>query len=744
MSTTPGEMALPEQAPRTLQEKIEQVQQQKALLLQLRTMGDPQLMKQAAVLQEQYHARDMAELGADVYRSAAHERPSPGLGWIRVSEYPELLKERLGVDWSEQQIEDYLQPRNSDFRAEIYLPDPLVYGTDVKPVISYKGSNGPVAIPDGKGDIQLRESALEDWIENARQGIGLESNHADRGMKLATALQRDFHGAFEFAGHSKGAVGASAGARLTGMSAYIFNGAGLHPNTVRRYATQHHLHVVDTEHIIHSYHVKGEVLHDTQAGVHDMDAVTRAQVGLAARQLGELAHLKDVHAITRKGLAQLLPYDPKMQTDALALIDYLGAHSGAQSLENMPLPAGATQIELPAKMRDARNHLIDRPAQPTLGDIGADAGPLMDIVSGTLAGGVIGKRYGDRIAADGRAFEHGAQWVGKATLQTMQIYGYVLNAGVQGHGRLVAGTIHYGGTTVASMRELKGQAQATMGRGQGSLAQLSAALDGVVLRAGSHIPGFEGWKELADQKAHAAATYAGQKQSEATQELREAHQGADYLRQRANQYSARAIRASTATGEALQRDAQQAGVLINQDYLAIGASVREVTDRVPEASAILGMITGFTTMTEGELTTNAASTFLQTSRVLKHGRSAATEAVTRHGMQDVVLPSLDASTREMENRAVERLHQLQVSPLQQPVTPGGNPRAFMQRMLESARSGDWASFRNDTRTLAAMQPGRDLHAHAVAQVDLQQQAAQQRIIVQQRAAPQTPTQGMGI
>src|SRR6185312_12008109 len=310
----------------------------------------------------------------------------------------------LGVNWSEKKIQDYLQPLHSDFRAEIYLPDPRVYGPDVKPVIVIKGSNGLVAVLDGKGGIILRESALEDWIENGRQGIGLESDHADRAMTLMTDFHYSFKRPFECAGHSKGAASASAGAELTGMTAYIYNGAGLHPNTVQRYAQQHHLPVLGTDQIIHSYYVHGEMLHDAQSGVHDMDAVTRAQLGLAARQLGELGQLDGMQDLLRARLAQALPYDRKMQDDAMELVAYLSSHSGAKILAGVPLAAGAHPIELPPKMRDAQ-------------------GQLVNVVSGALAGGAGGKRVGDAIAAGGRGIEHNAQRTGDHVQRGMQVFG---------------------------------------------------------------------------------------------------------------------------------------------------------------------------------------------------------------------------------------------------------------------------------------------------------------------------------
>lgn len=744
MSTLPVEPILPEQMPTTLEAKIQQVEQQQALVTQIRASGDPLQTQLADALQQQYHVRDMAELTDDVYRSAAHEPGSPGLGWIRVSEHPELLEERLGVHWSKQQIHEYLQPDDSDFRAEIYLPDPRVYGPDVQPVIAVKGSNGLVAVPDGKGGTVLRESALEDWIENARQGSGLESDHADRAMTLATDFKQDFHGAFENVGHSKGAVGVTASAELTGMPAYIFNGAGLHPNTVQRYVDQHGGRVYDVANSIHSYHVKGEVLHDTQAGIHGMDMLTRAQVGLAARQLGELGQLQDVHSLVRDRLAQALHYDPKMQQDALGLIDYLGSHSGAQTLKDLPMAAGTTQIELPAKMRDAQGQLVDRPQQPTLGEIGADAGPLMNVVSVALAGGIVGKRYGDAVAAGGRGFEHGAQWAGAGAKKGMEIYGYVLNESVQGHGRLVAGAVHYGGAAAADMREMHGHVQATVGRGIGKLAQLSASMDGALLRAGSHIQGLDGLQQIADREARAAAVFAENKQAQAARDLHDAHRDAGSIRHVADSGAATVAHSSKSAGNALQHGAQREGEWINGGYRAAGASLRKVTEGAPEAGAAFGLVAGMATSAAGQLATvNGIRTARQTTDLFNHAKGSAGEALARHSDLGSVIPSIDASIRETEIKAIERMQELQKSSpehAQQSVSPEKDPAAFVQRMLGSANSGNWAAFRNDTQTLAAMQPGHDMHAQAVASVDVQQQHAAHQQTLQQAADQQQATQ----
>lgn len=97
----------------------------------------------------------------------------------------------------------------------------------------------------------------------------------------------------------------------------------------------------------------------------------------------------------------------------------------------------------------------------------------------------------------------------------------------------------------------------------------------------------------------------------------------------------------------------------------------------------------------------------------------------------------------MEAKGIERMQELRKSSpqhVQQPVSPEKDPKAFVQRMLESANSGNWAAFRNDTQTLAAMQPGHDMHAQAVATVDVQQQQVAHQQTLQQAADQQQATQ----
>jgi hypothetical protein len=677
-------------------------------------------------------------LASDVYHSAAHEPASPGLGWIRVSEHPELLRKRLGVEWTDQQIEDYLQPMHSDFRAEIYLPDPCVYGPDVLPVIAIKGSNGLIAVPDGKGGISYRESALEDWIDNGRQGIGLESNHADRAMTLASDFQRDYHRPFESVGHSKGGVGCSAAATLTGTRGYVFNSAGLHPNTVQRYAAQNHMKVAGDNGLIHSYYVEGEVLRDTQQGIHDMGWLTRLQVGATARQLAELGQMKDVRALAQNELAKALPYDPKMQADALQFVDYLGSHSGAELLKGVPLAAGEQQIKLTARSRDAQGQWVDRPAAPSLTQVGDEASPLMQVISGGLLGATLGRHAGDSVALGGQIAGDDIQWAGRSAQQGVEIFGYVLNEQVQGPGRLVAGAMHYGGAAAADMRMVYGQAEFLVEEGKGRVAQWSHAMSDAIQRAESHLPFLQGLKQVAEDDDRATVAYVDRRHEAATQALRDAGQDAGAIRGLADTQAEAMRKAAAATGQAVQRSAEHVGRAIGEGSREAGAAVRNIAGYAPEAGAAAGAAFGAFGVAAGEVAIDPIGVAVKTRYVADNAAAAASEAVSRHGVEGVILPSLDARTREMEIRAIEQLHTREATASRETTKSENLLGATVQRMLKSAQEGDWDAFRTDLRALADMQAGKDLRAAAVADADRQQAALQTTV---QETPPSLDTGG---
>ena len=117
---------------------------------------------EAERLSTDYHGRQMAGLAADVYASARGDGQPP-TGWIRGSERPELLAERL-PGMNPQQIQDLLHPAGSGYRAEIYLPE-TNFGFEYSPEI----------FMDTELDFSLEicEAVMDAWQPDADREIVL-------------------------------------------------------------------------------------------------------------------------------------------------------------------------------------------------------------------------------------------------------------------------------------------------------------------------------------------------------------------------------------------------------------------------------------------------------------------------------------------------------------------------------------------------------------------------------------------
>ncbi len=179
-------------------------------------------------------AVEKARLSADVYKP--EEGPPPG--WKNISDDPEQLA-TIGLKTN------HLKERNSNFRAQVYAPDPDVFGEDMKTTVSFKGT-----------DFNCRE----DWANNIAQGIDRESLYYKKAVTIGRDLERQ--GAnVEITGHSLGGGLGSAAARASGKPAITFNAAGLHKNTVTRYGG---IPVITDPDNIQAYRVQGEVLTGVQ------------------------------------------------------------------------------------------------------------------------------------------------------------------------------------------------------------------------------------------------------------------------------------------------------------------------------------------------------------------------------------------------------------------------------------------------------------------------------------------------
>ena len=190
-------------------------------------------------------AAEKAVLSRDAYHFTDDKINAEGApaGYLRGSENPELLK-KFGISRSD------LAPRRSMFRAEIYLPDPDVFGADAKPVLVLKGTD--LTCPD---DIEA----------DVAQAGGKPNNYYKQAIELGKLLSKNTYGRFEAAGHSLGGGMASAVGMVTGCVATVFNPAGLHPNTVAPYIKN----VPTDPSNISAYVVKGEVVNSGQDAAND-------------------------------------------------------------------------------------------------------------------------------------------------------------------------------------------------------------------------------------------------------------------------------------------------------------------------------------------------------------------------------------------------------------------------------------------------------------------------------------------
>jgi hypothetical protein len=181
---------------------------------------------------------EKAVLSRDAYHFTDKKikREGAPTGYLRGSEHPELLaKYRIS--------KDQLVPPNSNFRAEIYFPDPEVFGADAKPILAFKGTD--LTCPD-------------DDIADVLQAGGNSSIYYKQAIELGQLLATK--GQFEVTGHSLGGGMASAVGMITGCFTTIFNPAGLHPKTVAPYIKK----TLSDQSQISSYVVEDEILNAGQ------------------------------------------------------------------------------------------------------------------------------------------------------------------------------------------------------------------------------------------------------------------------------------------------------------------------------------------------------------------------------------------------------------------------------------------------------------------------------------------------
>ena len=622
------------------------IQEQNRLVQQLRDSGNE---NEADRLQETYHAREMSGLAADVYLSAKHDGEPPA-GWTRASLDPAALR-AAGIEMSDAEIRTRLQPPDSGFRAEIYVPDKSVFGENAKPVVVFKGSTGEIVDPGAPNG--RRESGGEDFLNNGQQGIGMRSDYYDRAMQLGALLNQKTGGNFEIAGHSLGGGMASAASAVTGVRATTFNAAGLHPDTASRYAKDNGLPTFNPQQTVHTYQTSGEVLNDVQNGLQRLTEHQRNGYGLLANETSKLLQEPLMQSLVTERMRDMLP--PGAQTAAAQFVEQLGSKPGNEALRNVPVAAGHMELVLEAKTRNAQGELVDRARTAAPSQVAELAGPLSTVLHAGAQGMRAGRVAGEQVERAGSGVAYALDKTGDGMEQIARVQGMVVGKVVETGSATLRVGVQGGTTVIASGRELTGMVEATRDRVRGHL--LAGPLS--ALSAGADLIGLDDVsKRLQANADHIRTTQEGR----AVAAEREAREDAATVRAAGQRVADGIDRQGQWVAGTLRNGYATAGAYVDQGYDFSAYHVKNVTAQAP---AVLATVGGVGTATVAAVAThvptanrpqnllNLAETAVFANRIMP----SFGEAAARHGMADTVIPSLDAELGKQEARARALLEQ---------------------------------------------------------------------------------------
>ena len=188
--------------------KAERYKERKDLIAAGKASDDAEVKEAAERLDRNNNAVEKAKLAQNTY---SPEDGAPE-GWTNISNDPEKLAE-YGLRPRD------LEKPGSEFRAQVYEPDPAVFGKDMKPTVAFKGTT---------------PTSMQDWKNNGQQGIGAHSEYYENAVSIGRSIKESGQ-EVDIAGHSLGAGLGAAASSASGMPAMTYNGAGLKSGTVAKY-----------------------------------------------------------------------------------------------------------------------------------------------------------------------------------------------------------------------------------------------------------------------------------------------------------------------------------------------------------------------------------------------------------------------------------------------------------------------------------------------------------------------------
>ena len=633
--------------------RAEELEQRRAWREHLQDLGTPQAMADLERLKSIHHAVENSRLGQDVYASAAGEGHPP-LGWRRGSEDLGFLRQQVPSlsHLNDIQLREYFKPKESGFRAEIYLPDPEILGPGYKPTVAFKGSSGPIELANGK----TRETLIEDFAGvNGPQAIGLQTDYYDRAMRLAKDFKQ-FGASVDYTGHSLGGGIATAAVAVSGERAVTINAAPLHPMTAQRFASQNpgvELH--DPNPRITAYQVQGELLSD--GVVHNIDRLDAFHNKQLAEVMRHTATIlvnvpEDARDAVVAQIGEQMPAHARASFGAL--MDKLAGGDPERYLRDMPLAAGRV-VPIQAMKRsdpdDPDSAPIPRADVPSLSGVSSFAGPLLELAHRQAEAARVGDVVGGWVEIGGKhqakMFDH----AGDAMSGMAGVAADVQSGMSRNIGQAATTGLRMSGEASAEVREFAGKAEATLDFVQGEVQARGASAGAAILRRIGDIDLLpDGLQHRANREAselqQAGSAARERNIGEAADALRDAGQEARQIREQ-----------SWDAGDMLDRIAV-GGVQNQHDKIAyFGKSVDQVLDiagdklsqvsgYAPAAGAVAfagASLNANTLMTHGDPVSIGKSTIFS-GLVLPSG----SESFNRH-LNDTAVPSMEAKLDAFES-----------------------------------------------------------------------------------------------
>lgn len=243
--------------------KAERWQERKYLIGRGERSSYPDAQIASKRLSENNITVENAKLSENIYKTTNPLKDTPGVpeGWKDISNDDGAL-EKLGLK-KEMLYDD---SRSPNFLSRVYQPDKSVFGNDMDPTVVFRGSRAPEFAEGTRETINkflwedvsairdIKINNIEDWTNNASQGVGWDSEYYKKAVEIGRALRNTNKAGIS--GHSLGGGLASAASMASGKPAWTFNAAGLHADTVKKYGGS----LIGSTSNIQAYRVKGELL----------------------------------------------------------------------------------------------------------------------------------------------------------------------------------------------------------------------------------------------------------------------------------------------------------------------------------------------------------------------------------------------------------------------------------------------------------------------------------------------------